>query len=436
MERIVQGVYYSSPDVGMGEREIMFNNFLKKSRLTSIFDHNTLKIKEEEFQNSLEKDPIFILDVAEGMLLFFKENIYHLNQRIMFWLLEYLRITNDNNTFRRNAFDQRKHEVHGRLWNYLSDIHRAYPNILNESINKLENWDSFTTHAFFEKKHSTGTEKLDEKTGKIPARSLTLNIKKAEIDKKYIFNPIVFASLNAWKNVIFMSTDPIDKTLSGLGNIYDSLYQNRLKIVGLSPNAHGIVEVKKNCFVINESSKAQLEFLTEYIDDFVLSSIIFLADFNPIVINETPRDLYYFLSNLKEICFNKNITVYACVSDGINPINSIIVQDNADVVIKHEVMDGTIYQNVSKPHTRNDEKVSILRKELHDLLSFINKENSLGKTPSYAEVMNKFSISAVTSRKRINELENKRLLNVKKIGRSKTVEITEKGKEVLFNTIG
>lgn len=436
LERIVQGLYYSLPDVGMGEREIKFDNFLKKSSLTGIFDHNTLQIKEEEFHRSLERDPIFILNVAEGMLLFFKENVHYLNKRIIFWLLEYLRITNNNNTFRRNTFDQRKHEIHSRLWKYLSDIHRTNPDILEENINKLNNWNSSTTHAFFEEKHSTGIEKLDEKTGKIPTRSLTLNIKKAEIDKKYIFNPIVFASLNAWKNVILMSTDPIEKTLSALGNIYDSLYQNRLKIISLSPNEQGIVKVKKNCFVINESSKAQLKFLLECIDDFVLSSIILVADFNPIVINEAPKDLYYFLSNLKELCVRKNITVYSCISEGVNPENTIIVQDNADVVIKHEVIDGTIYSSVLKPHTRKDEKGITLRKELYDLLSFINRENSLGRTPSYTEVMNKFSISAVTSRKRINELESKRLLRVKKIGRSKTLEITEKGKEVLFNTIG
>ena len=66
--------------------------------------------------------------------------------------------------------------------------------------------------------------------------------------------------------------------------------------------------------------------------------------------------------------------------------------------------------------------------KLLEILRFVNKENLAGTTPSYTDVETELSISKPTVRKRINELASMGCIKVIQKGRTKYLDITEKGK--------
>lgn len=70
-----------------------------------------------------------------------------------------------------------------------------------------------------------------------------------------------------------------------------------------------------------------------------------------------------------------------------------------------------------------------LDKRILSILKYINNENKLGKLPSLNEISGNLNISRDTTRKRINLLERRGLIKIVKTGRSKLLEITDKGKE-------
>jgi len=68
---------------------------------------------------------------------------------------------------------------------------------------------------------------------------------------------------------------------------------------------------------------------------------------------------------------------------------------------------------------------------LFGVLTFIDEQNRHNALVSFKKIGQKFSISRVTTAKRLNILEEKGLIFIKKHGKSKTVHISEKGKTLL-----
>ncbi len=68
--------------------------------------------------------------------------------------------------------------------------------------------------------------------------------------------------------------------------------------------------------------------------------------------------------------------------------------------------------------------------DLYSVLKFVYSENRGGKMPSYREIGSNFGITKPTTRKRIGELRSRGYLMELKRGRSKVLELTEKGKEL------
>ena len=69
--------------------------------------------------------------------------------------------------------------------------------------------------------------------------------------------------------------------------------------------------------------------------------------------------------------------------------------------------------------------------DLFNILSYIFKKNKMNAIVSFNKISNHFSISKVTTGKRLKILENLGIVAIKKHGRSKTLHITKKGKELL-----
>ena len=73
-----------------------------------------------------------------------------------------------------------------------------------------------------------------------------------------------------------------------------------------------------------------------------------------------------------------------------------------------------------------------LEEALFEILDYIQIESRRNTLISYSRIGKRFSISRVTTQKRIESLLEKGLIFSKKQGRKKTLYITDKGKNLLF----
>ncbi len=69
--------------------------------------------------------------------------------------------------------------------------------------------------------------------------------------------------------------------------------------------------------------------------------------------------------------------------------------------------------------------------KLFDILHYVDKQNTDKSIVSFKTVSKHFSVTKVTTAKRINALEEKELVAIKKRGRLKTIFITDKGRQLL-----
>ena len=69
--------------------------------------------------------------------------------------------------------------------------------------------------------------------------------------------------------------------------------------------------------------------------------------------------------------------------------------------------------------------------QVYGILTFIDKQNKNNVLISFKKISQEFSISKVTTAKRLNMLDSKGLIFIKKQGKSKTVHILDKGKLLL-----
>lgn len=98
------------------------------------------------------------------------------------------------------------------------------------------------------------------------------------------------------------------------------------------------------------------------------------------------------------------------------------------------------------PRTLTDKEFSLLKKETYplqavsepevrgdlvELLTYIAKRNEVGAKPHHKQIGKKFNITRATVRQRLKLLHDKGLIVEKRMGRTKVVEITERGRRIL-----
>ncbi|KYK22807.1 hypothetical protein AYK21_03525 [Thermoplasmatales archaeon SG8-52-2] len=100
------------------------------------------------------------------------------------------------------------------------------------------------------------------------------------------------------------------------------------------------------------------------------------------------------------------------------------------------------------PSVISDNQLALIREELkqlpsqtirdvqledymYDVLGFINEQNQNNTIVTYKKISQKFSISKVTTAKRLDIIKDKGLIIIKKQGKSKNIFISEKGKKLL-----
>ncbi|RJQ18106.1 DUF835 domain-containing protein [Candidatus Woesearchaeota archaeon] len=104
----------------------------------------------------------------------------------------------------------------------------------------------------------------------------------------------------------------------------------------------------------------------------------------------------------------------------------LLVHSHPLILTEHQKqLLGLELKELPQPEYMEKIKVAV---DLYDILGFLKTQDA---KVSFKTIGKKFSITKATARKRIYELSNRGLVNVKKDGRSKIVELTRKGFAVL-----
>jgi len=121
-------------------------------------------------------------------------------------------------------------------------------------------------------------------------------------------------------------------------------------------------------------------------------------------------------------------TIYQ-ISSIASKYNSIVlIRLNPSVVSSTEL--AILGEELEKLPDQNVDHITI-DKKLFDILRFVDEQNRGKSLVSYKHVSKTFSITKVTTAKRIAALAKKNLITIKKRGRLKTIYITDKGKRLL-----
>jgi PAS domain S-box-containing protein len=106
----------------------------------------------------------------------------------------------------------------------------------------------------------------------------------------------------------------------------------------------------------------------------------------------------------------------------------ILIRLNPEVISSTEL--AILNEELKSLPEQSVENITIDNK-LFDILQFVERQNTNKALVSFKNVSKKFSITKVTTAKRINSLEEKDLVTIKKRGRLKTIYVTDKGKRLL-----
>ncbi len=118
-----------------------------------------------------------------------------------------------------------------------------------------------------------------------------------------------------------------------------------------------------------------------------------------------------------------SISSTASIYDGV-----ILIRLNPAVISTTEL--AILNEELKQLPEQSVENITIDNK-LFDILQYVDKQNANKSLVSFKNIRKQFSITKVTTAKRINSLEEKDLVTIKKRGRLKTIYITDKGKRLL-----
>jgi PAS domain S-box-containing protein len=106
----------------------------------------------------------------------------------------------------------------------------------------------------------------------------------------------------------------------------------------------------------------------------------------------------------------------------------VLIRLNPSIVSSFEL--SVLHEELKSLPEENIERITI-DKKLFDILEFVYQRDQNQMLTSYKNISTQFSITKVTTAKRISSLSDKGLVVIKKRGRLKTIHVTAKGKNLL-----
>ncbi len=117
------------------------------------------------------------------------------------------------------------------------------------------------------------------------------------------------------------------------------------------------------------------------------------------------------------------------INDLIQKHNSILLlRVNPSIMNKNQI--AILNEDFKKLPSQKTSDVQISQ-ELYEILTHIQNENKTNIMVNYGNIRNTFSISKVTAKKRLESLIDEGLIYSRKRGKTKIINITEKGKNLL-----
>jgi PAS domain S-box-containing protein len=173
------------------------------------------------------------------------------------------------------------------------------------------------------------------------------------------------------------------------------------------------VEFLNKSIVNSYNNISNLNELEKKINDFILKnqkSVILLERIDYLIIN-------FSFENFMKTLYKINSTILRNNSILLIQLNPNLLDLRQTNFIESEIQ------------LFPDQKIDDIQIEdnLYDILHFIYKQNRLNSIVTFKKINKEFSIDKSTTAKRVNDLEKIGLISIIKKGRTKTVNITQKG---------
>lgn len=152
--------------------------------------------------------------------------------------------------------------------------------------------------------------------------------------------------------------------------------------------------------------------LKQYLSSIEGRKVIFLDSIDHLIVKNGFNEAYLFLSWLREMAYFDNHIIIVSIDSKTIDLSKIklLEKETKPIHLKHS---------------------NVLTERMLDILAYISNQNKIGINPCYSNLGNDMNVTRPTVRKNIRFLESNKYILVHKKGRSKRIEITDKGKLVL-----
>jgi PAS domain S-box-containing protein len=283
--------------------------------------------------------------------------------------------------------------------------------------------------------------------------------------RKIPFNELILTTKSGSKKILKVNFSHLES---------DSKLKENVLIMGdditKESEIHGKIMFGNSYFIINKTN----DFSIHLFKDFIVSGyngMLITRDIQQSINNNIHNlyDIKMLLLSQEKISKYENVFELDEIVAKIDKFTktksqSIILLDRIDYLITNFSFDAcmkSIYKITNiisrnkgifflrlNPSVINDSQLALIKEELkqipgqrisdiqleeyiYDILLFINIQNQKNTIITYKSISRNFSISKVTTAKRLNILKEKGLILIKKHGKTKTIRISEKGMTLL-----
>ena len=215
----------------------------------------------------------------------------------------------------------------------------------------------------------------------------------------------------------------VKEPTSGLsGEVFKDLLKVGLKgyVISRTPKREfgSKIEGKYNYIQMGERLKTGRQSISpkavlDFVESVAQGSVILLDRFDFIISKLGFKKALSFIYSLKDLTYNMNLI-------------SII---SIDPSVLHENEMHMLEKECKGVEPSVDAK---LPEDLEDIIKFVNERNLSGIKPTLSVIGQRFELTKPTIRRKIRELSRLDLIAVHEHGRTKVVELTQRGKDILL----
>lgn len=420
-------IYYGNVDFGTGKRELLLKEFLGRCSLSGFYDHDSLSFVSEELERGIAESPELASEVLYESLGFFLDHKHLVSAALVERLGETLPELSED----AGLGPKEKTEVWRKISALCSDLPTA---TVQEGLSPLMSWGVRATSAFFEKKHPIGIDAITPPLGTVRSGSKLLVLKDPKVNKRTVRAPILEENLKTHRTCIYLGDDP-EKALpeGGLPDREEEI----VKLIAYDPELTDINPHESGSYSVPDEKTPVVSTIRRSLKDLPLSSTIGLLNLTPLLVKEGKEEIRDLLKQLGDLGGRENATFTLICPTGVDGEKQNLLIENSENVISVKVKGGELVYEVLKTESGEGKLPDMtISEKLLETLKFIHRRNREGSRPNLEEIRSNLSIARGTARRRVEDLEKKKLVNVERAGRSKVLNVTEKGARLILRPNG